>query len=371
MKGKLNLKNIFLLVLIFSSTPLLAKFDFEDHAFPEFITSARALAMGNAYINKVDDSWSAFYNPAGLGSVRKPQFHLLNLHLEVSSGLMDVVGDGPAYKIPENAISSFNKEELKDQLLDYEGKILHSRANLFPNFTMRGLTLGYLYSVRNRAVLNFEDSNNLEILERKDHGPVASFNFSTYGGVLKFGATAVYLTRKDLYKSVGPLDEVDIKDSDYQNGSSLQITAGSRLIIPVGFLPTFSAVLRNATSSQFSKINDDQEAPDAIKQTLDLGFSITPQIAKTSRLHVEVNLKDANNSYDTNSKRRLAAGLELDYRRSIFFRAGWGDGWGAGGIGLKSRRFIFDISTYAVDLSRDGVREEEDRRWVMAISSGF
>jgi hypothetical protein len=284
---------------------------------------------------------------------------------------MDVVGDGPAYKIPENAISTFDKGNLKDQLIDYEGKMLHSRVNLFPNLTLRGLTFGYLYSQRNRAILNYQDSNSLEILERKDHGPVAAFNMSMFGGVLKLGATAVYLTRKDLYKEVGPLDEVDIKDSDYEHGSSLQLTAGSRLIIPVSLLPTFSAVLRNATANDFNKINDDQEAPDAIKQTIDLGFSITPQVARTSRLHLEVNLKDINNSYETNSKRRLAAGFELDYRRSIFFRLGWGDGWGAGGIGLKSRRFIFDLSTYAVDLSREGMREEEDRRWVAAISSGF
>jgi hypothetical protein len=39
--------------LIFSTT-VHAKLGFEDAAFPEFVTSARALAMGNAYICKVD-----------------------------------------------------------------------------------------------------------------------------------------------------------------------------------------------------------------------------------------------------------------------------------------------------------------------------
>jgi hypothetical protein len=367
---KLNLRNIFLLVLMFSP-PVLAKLDFEDHAFPEFITSARALAMGNAYINKVDDSTSAFYNPAGLGSVRKAQFHILNTHFEINSGLLDVVSDGPILKIPDSILNSFNEDKLKELILNSEGQMLHSRVNLFPNLTIRGLTLGYLYSQRSRAVLNYEDSNSLEVIKRKDHGPVGSFNFSMYGGVLKFGVTAVYLNRKDLYKSFGPLDEIDIKDSDYHEGTSLQVTVGSRFVIPMSNVPTFSAVLRNATGSGFNKMNDEHEAPETIKQTLDLGFSITPMISRKSRLHFEVNLKDVNNSYETNARRRLAAGVELDIKRNIFFRAGWGDGWGAGGFGLKLRRFVFDISTYAVDLSRDGFREEEDRRWVMAISTGF
>ena len=112
-------------------------------------------------------------------------------------------------------------------------------------------------------------------------------------------------------------------------------------------------------------------APDDIEQTFDVGFSITPQISKTSRLHMEVNLKDVNNAYDTDTKRRLAAGVELDFNRRIFIRGGYGDGWGSGGIGVRSRTFILDLTTYAVDRSRDNFREEEDRRWVLSLSSGF
>ena len=38
-----------------------------------------------AFIAKVDDS-QVFYNPAGLGTVRKTHFHLTNFHVEVNSG---------------------------------------------------------------------------------------------------------------------------------------------------------------------------------------------------------------------------------------------------------------------------------------------
>lgn len=359
----------FLFSILFLS-PAYAKLDFEDHAFPEFVTSARALALGNAYLNKVDDSWSAFYNPAGLGTVRGVQFHLLNIHAEASNGLLNVVNDGAIYNTPGKYQDSFDPEKMRDELVKHQGKLAHSRFNIFPNITIRGLTLGYLLTQRNRAIINDDAANEYEFSERRDHGPVLALNGSLFGGVLKIGASAVYLDRRELYKAFGPTDPVDVSSSDYHKGKSLQITAGTRLTLPYQMLPTFSAVLRNATNNDFESVSG-AGAPDKIKQTVDVGFSLTPQISAASRLHFEVNFKDLNNSYDTDFKRRMAAGIELDFNRRIFLRGGWGDGWGSGGIGVRSRSFILDLTTYAVDRSRDGFREEEDRRWVFSLATGF
>lgn len=370
-RESLKLNKFFLLILILLvSRPALAKLDFEDHAFPELVTSARALAMGNAFISKVDDSWSAFYNPAGLGTVRKPQFHIANIHMEASSGLLDVIGNGPAYEIPENYIDSFDPEEMRALLAKNQGELAHSRFNLFPNLTVRGLTLGYMYSQRNRAIINDDTANEFEIAERKDQGPVMALNASFFGGIFKIGASAVYLNRKELYKAFGPTDQIEINGDDYKAGKSLQVTAGARLTLPWTLLPTFSAVLRNATANDFEGATNGG-APDEIKQTVDLGFSITPQIGKISRLHLEANIKDLNNAYGTSSQRRLAAGAELDFNRRLFVRAGYGDGWGSGGLGVRSRSFVMDITTYAVDRSLDGFRKDEDRRWVLSLAFGF
>lgn len=360
------------ITFILSTLPGVAwsKLDFEDHAFPEAITSARALAMGNAYINKVDDSWSAFYNPAGLGTVRGLQFHLANVQLEASNGLFRAIGDGPAYEIPGNYKESFEPEKMRKALAKDQGELAHSRISFFPNLTVRGMTLGYVYSQRNRAIINDDEENNFEIAERRDHGPVFALNASLFGGVFKVGASAVYLMRQELYKSVGPNDPVDIGNEDYRKGKGLQLTTGARLTLPWALLPTFSVVLRNATNNDW-EAEEKGGLPDPIKQTVDVGFSITPQISKLSRIHLEVNFKDLNDSYDTDAKRRVAGGVELDVNRRIFLRGGYGDGWGSGGIGVRSRSFILDLTTYAVDRSQDGFRKKEDRRWVLALSSGF
>lgn len=357
-------------ILLFRFDVAEAKLDFEDHAFPEFVTSARALALGNAYLCKVDDSWSAFYNPAGLGTVRKPQLHILNVHAEASNGLLNLVGDGPATDIPDKYSDSFSPEKLRSELADLKGKLIHSRFGSFPNITVRGLTLGYLYTQRNRAIIEDEDPQNFEIAQRRDQGPVMALNASLFGGVFKIGASAVYLSRQELNKTFTPNEPVNISGNDYKSGRSLQVTAGAKLTFPVATLPTFAAVLRNTTANDFEDASNGG-LPEEIKQTLDVGFSITPQIGQSTRVHLEANLKDMNNAYDTNIKRRLAAGIELDFNRRIFLRGGLGDGWGSGGIGVRSRTFILDLTTYAVDRSLDGFREEEDRRWVFSLSAGF
>ena len=219
-----SLRSKLAILFLITTLPAKAALDFEDHAFPEFITSARALAMGNAYISKVDDAWAAFYNPAGLGTVRKPNLHLANIHLEASSGLLGAVGPGPAYEIPGNYLNSFDPNEMRSMLSKDKNELAHSRVNLFPNFTLRGMTLGYLASQRNRAIINDvkpapnDPLNTFEIAERRDHGPVFSLSGSLFGGVFKLGATAVYLIRRDLYKSYAPTDEVSVSSNDYKTG---------------------------------------------------------------------------------------------------------------------------------------------------------
>lgn len=349
-----------------------AALDFEDATFPEFVTSARALGMGNAYLNNVDDAWAAFYNPAGLGTVRKPQFHLFNMHLEASSAYMNAVSDGGLFALPGNVSDSFKAQELREALVKDRGELSHLRANFFPNFTVRGMTIGYMFSQRNRGIVETdENGGNFELAERRDHGPVFALNLPLFGGVFKVGASAAYLFRRELNKTFAPTDVAEINEStDYKIGRGLQVTAGAKLTLPVALLPSFSAVLRNATDNNWERI-EAGGAPDKIKQTVDLGFSVTPQIGRMARLHLEANWKDMHDAYDTSAQRRLGFGAELGFNRRIFIRGGYGDGWGSGGIGVRSRTFIMDITSYAIDRSREGFRKQEDRRFVLSLSSGL
>lgn len=357
------------LIQFFFSHYSYALLNFEDHAFPELVTSARALALGNAFICKTDDPWAVFYNPAGLGTVRKFSFHPGNFHFEVNKGFFNVT-EGNAEDTPGKISDNFKADSLKDNLVEHPDNIVHSRINLFPNLTSRYFSMGYLYSHRSRAALT-DVNSDMEMSIRRDHGPLAAVNLSLLGGILKFGVSAVYLYRNELQKDYDVSQTIDINSADYKKGNMLLITAGSRLTLPYTFLPTFAFVVRNTGNQEFHKRNDEDLAPDKIKQTMDAGFSITPQIGQRMRVHMEANIRDIQNSYETNAKRRIGAGLEFDYARTFFLRLGTGDGFGSGGIGFNTKKFNIDLTTYAVDKTESDFRGKEDRRYVLSFSTGL
>lgn len=359
----------YILILNLLSLSAFAVLDFEDATSPELIKSARALGMGGAYLNKVDDGWSAFYNPAGLGSVRKLQFHLTNLHLEMNNGYLDATsGSGAFTDSITKYRDSFRADGIRDLLVESPGNSL-ARLQLFPNITYRYFTIGYMYHQQQRARLESLTSD-FEVSERIDSGPVAAFNLSLFGGVLKLGASGVLLNRREIKTSFAPNVATNIESKDYQKGTSTYLTAGLRFTMPIKALPTFSVVYRNAGTNGWYDTGG-AGAPDEIQKTYDASFSVTPIFSRNIRVHFEAALRDLTDQYDNVSlTRKVNLGMEIGFRRKMFVRFGYSDGWGSGGIGVRNRKFIFDLSTYAVEVG-DGLREEEDRRFALSISSGL
>lgn len=363
-----SVKLLLLLIPILS----FAAIDFEDAVFPELAVSARALAMGNAYIAKVDDSATAFYNPAGLGTVRKVRshFHLTNFYIETNKGLLDASSSGNSEDLGTNAFKGFSLDGTRELLLENRGTMTHNRFSATPNILMRFLTIGYLVSTQTRATIGTDTSATFEYADRFDHGPYAGLNLSIYGGVLKFGASAVLLNRKEAIGESDRNTTINLESDDYNKGTALIITAGGKLTLPITFLPTFAAKMHNTGAQSFT--SSGAGAPEKIKSSIDLGFSITPQIGQTTRLHIEVNRKDFTDLHnDTAEARKWTFGMEFDFFRTLYLRLGYGDGWGSGGIGLKTKILEFDLTTYAVDTTTDEFRGEEDRRFALSVSAGF
>ena len=344
---------------------------FEDGVYPELITSSRALGMGNAYLSKVDDAHAAFYNPAGLGSVRNQHFHLLNFHAETNEDFLTMSGSGSgADQIAKNIAKSYNLDGVRQLLANNKGKMAHARVHAFPNFTFRHFTIGYMGARRARATIDDTTNAKFEYADRSDHGPVMAGNFSFFGGVLKAGASVVWLHRSEAIGTVDPTSTFTLPSDQYNKGSMYLFTTGSKLTLPIATLPTFSAALRNAGSSSFSH-DGGLGAPEKIKQTIDVGFSITPQIGRHSRIHLEANVKDTGNKYDVQGSRRFCFGAELDISRMMFFRAGYADGYGSAGLGIKTTHMALDLTTYAVNTESASGVTKEDRRFVFSLSSGF
>lgn len=366
------MKCLVTLILILFSFTVKAALTFEDAVFPELATSARALAMGNAFISKVDDASAVFYNPAGLGTVRYPHLHLSNFQFELNKGFISSSTAGTV----GNAFSSFSKafslDGTRQLLLKNPGKLSHSSFHALPNFTSRYFSMGYLLSTKTRAIVtNAASATGFEYADRFDHGPYTAVNFSLFGGVFKAGASVILLQRKELISTADPNATLNLATGAYKKGSMVNMTAGAKITLPIVFLPTFSANIHNALDKGFSG-GRGAGNPNKIPRSYDVGFSITPQVGTSARIHFEVNYKDLSSAYSgVSTTRKILIGAELDFSRVFFFRVGYGDGFGSAGLGIKSRKLEFDITTYAVDTDTSTFRGHEDRRFALSVSSGF
>ncbi|MCP4912700.1 MAG: hypothetical protein GY909_06245 [Oligoflexia bacterium] len=362
----------FLLSIFLFTEQAYGLISFEDGVFPELGVSGRALAMGNAYISKVDDSAAVFYNPAGLGTVRYPHLHISNIHLEVNKDWVDLGTGGTLSNAGGNFMKGFKVDGTRQLLKDSPGKFAHSRFQIMPNFTARYISFGYLFSKQARGYLGEATTDLFQYADRRDHGPYAALNLSIFGGIFKVGASVIYLNRKEAFGEGDRNTTITLDDSDYNSGSATIFTTGAKLTLPVAALPTFSIKINNSASQEFKQSSGSAAAPDKIKPSVDLGFSLTPQVGKVVRTHLEVNYKDSTQKHsDVGSARRVAFGMEVDIARRFFVRAGYGDGFGSGGIGIRTKKLEFDLTTYAVDTTTSQFRGKEDRRFSLTLSSGF
>ena len=243
---------------------------------------------------------------------------------------------------------------------------------MLPNITTRYFSAGYLLAKRSRAVVtDTASTTGFEFADRLDHGPYAALNISLFGGILKSGISTIFLNRKELIGKADPSATLTVGSNSYKKGNAFISTFGNKVTLPIVFLPTFSMNLHNALKQKFGNARG-AGAPETIKQSMDIGFSVTPQMGSSSRIHFEVNYKDLTKQYDdVSSKRKILVGMELDFARTFFIRAGYGDGFGSFGLGVKSKKLEFDISTYAVDTTSSSFRGKEDRRFALSLSSGF
>lgn len=357
-------------MLLFSHN--LHAIDFEDGVFPEFVTSARALAMGNAFIAKVDDASAVFYNPAGLGSVRYPHLHFSNFGFETNKGSLDAVSGNEVTDIFGNTPKMFSIDGMRQVLLQKPKTLVHTRIHALPNFTSRYFSIGYMLAKRSRGIVNdATTATGFEFADRFDHGPYAAVNLSLFGGIVKAGMSALYLKRKELNATADPNVAAVVSEASYKNGTAVIVTSGGKITLPFTFLPTFAGTIHNSFAQKFTA-QSSTGAPVNIPLSYDVGFSLTPQIGKNARVHLEVNLKDIGGAYGTvATTRKLLIGAEFDFSRVFFFRIGYGDGFGSAGLGIKSRKLEFDLSTYAVDTTTASFRGQEDRRFALSVSSGF
>ena len=340
---------------------------FEDPIFPELVLSSRALAMGNAYLARVDDASAAFYNPAGLGSVREPRLSLSNFMVEANRDWFSIEGQNRSSGFFKRAKEGFKVDGIRQLLLSNPGKRMHQRFQVMPNATIRYFTFGYFISNVVWGAVTWDRAGPYYFATRRDHGPYMAANLSLAGGIFKVGVSLLYLIRREAMGAIDPNTEVDI-DAYYASGKSFVLNGGFRLTLPIDWLPTLALAWHNMGGTKFKQ--DGAVYLRTIRETIDVGLGLTPLLSHETRLHLEVNYKDVRPQYkDVKSHRRLLVGAEFDIHRVLYLRAGYGDGYISGGFGLRSESMTFDLTAYQVNTTFNGSYDgPKDKRVALGAS---
>lgn len=355
---------------------------FEDETFPELITAPRAQATGNAFLTRSDDTSAPFYNPAGLGSVRWVRVHPVSAYGESNYGLTTARTEEWGNDPYENSKQSLTFEGLRRIARENRGAVLTNRSQANPNITLKYISGGYFYSRRTMAWLSTRGElddplTKMYVAFREDHGAYGAISIPLFSGIVKFGAAVFRVNRKEIFGKISVDQRItQVQEHLVKLGSTTIINAGGRLTLPFKFLPSIAATMHNTSDNNFKEAHGDDKwgerfKPAPIRQQLDLGASLSPQVGKRVRFHFEFNFKDAAKKHDVDADRRMIGGIEMDVARVFYLRAGYGHRNFTGGIGVKTRFLELELATYGVDVDTPDQINYSDRRFSGMIAMGF
>lgn len=362
---KLLLLTLFLPVASFCQL----SYENQDTVIPELVVSGRSMALGNAFSARVDDSMSAFYNPAGLGTVRKFEFRISDLYFDNDADLISMTTS--AGNFFENLLGDLSIDGTRQLLIQNNKNLAYSRFNFMPNIVTRYFQTGYFYSQQSwMGIPPNQASPTYEWDYRRDQGGFLAANISFLGGVFKLGATGIYLFRKE-YQGSQPANQTVIIQSGTANmGQGIFGIAGFRFTYPIDWLPTLSASYQNFLNGEFTNYGVAPVSP--YPPNLTLAFSLSPQVGKLVRLHIEGDYVDAlRENPNVSDLDRIELSMELDYDRSSFMRIGYLDGYITGGIGWVTTHFNINLSTYGMEATLAPGEVIQDRRYVLSMSFGI
>jgi hypothetical protein len=353
-----------LLVLLF-----LPNLSFADAANAEWVSTTRALTMGNVGIANATDGTSAmFYNPAALARQKKTTVELFNPQFDIGTGVFTMGGSSNIGK--HSALS-----RVRPLLSVNKNSVSSAGFSLYPNLSAQNFNFGILMKAEGASV---DDGTNLIYRSRYLLIPTMALSMGALGGRFRLGVALRGIQISENDKNVLNTTTSTIGYSmDMAEGFGIGLDAGALISLPWASLPTLGFVARNVgdtsfpSSASYSIAAGTSTKHDKIKMTYDGGFSIAPKLGQKSTFTFAADYRDILNVHGINDKRRLNLGFEIDYQRVLFFRAGYGRGYWTAGLGIGSRFGSLDLGTYSEELSATGFNGIEDRRVSLRFGSKF
>lgn len=332
-----------------------------------FYTGSRMMGMGGASIAVVNDETALLVNPAGLGKLRDKYGTILDPELDVSSNYTKL-----------NALSAIGDplslESVKPALDASPDTYYHARAALFPSFVVRNFGLGIYY----RKVLDaYEDPTGANVTANyfDDMALVLGYNFRFFDGRVKLGFNGKFISRIAIENAtIASAAAMDIK-SNAVEGAGIGSDVGLILAAPWAWLPTISAVVRDAGGTNFNSGSGLRltvpNRPTKIEQDIDVAVALFPIHANRVRSAFTLEYsKLTAASKDADKTRYMHAGLETNFSDLLFVRAGMNQRYWTAGLELASEHTQIQLTTYGEDVGLTG-SPVEDRRYMFKFAFRF
>jgi hypothetical protein len=347
----------FLLLVIFLNQSWAINYNTSDSM------SNHALGMGNAGINTERGPYAVFYNPANIaakdtGSV----IQFFNLSYEANEGQVVETSRSGVFHL-----NSFSKMYSLGQA--NRGNLIGQRFSIYPNITIRNLSLGLLYE-QNRAMLVREDDSVL-IRARDRFGPTASLSFRLWGGILRFGFMAQALVLTEPLSSTGyvsgPLSsDKQTWKSNIRSGLGFSKNAGTTLSLPFRYLPSFSFVVRDIAGTSFTKspiIFTGSDVPKPRKMSMDASVGWTLYLGNSLETKWAIDYRDITSTRGHGNRiEHIMTGMELSMNRLIHIRAGLFNAYPTAGFAIGNNINSLNFVWYS-DNVEDRLRSFREQRF--------
>lgn len=305
--------------------------------------------MGDAFIGAADDGASAlFYNPAGLGSVRKFYAEPMNLTVLANK---DVVGGLGIMKMP----TIMSLSSLNPTLQSNPGIRPGVGGAYFPNFVFYGLAFGVLFQAR-QAAQYANEQGNIRYRTRWELIPTAGYGLRLASGIFKLGYSFQYVNA-----AVGDVTVPAAQASNYfggvAQGAAFSHNLGFTLSLPVAYLPKVSLVARNIGGARYKptsllKVAQNPTGPPPTeKMSIDGAMNFEPRLTRRTKLNMNFQYRDATNTSGTPLLMRAALGFELGLNDFFFIRTGFSGGYPSFGIGVSRPRADIHFTYYNESLT--------------------
>jgi hypothetical protein len=326
--------------------------------------SARALAMGDAFLPLADDPASAlFYNPAGLGLIRGVHADIFNLQLYGNKNYFSQVDLSHADFYNVTDLNQF-KPALKRSPNNWQGV----GYTLVPAFSIKGIGFGLLIQEQVRAKYNSNDTvdynSNYQLI------PAIGGALRLAEGIVRIGYSAQWVNQASGSVSGVPASNSLGYNQGLQKGSAISHTLGIALTMPWQHLPELNVVGRNLFMARFSGAammpfaSSSTGAPANEATSFDVSLSWIEKVGSGAEFAWVIQDRDALASSRISLLGRLAIGLEFDFRHVLFLRGGWGSGYPNAGLGLRRKKSELSITWSNVEIGT-GYHDRQDTRYLL------